>query len=348
MPDPASRSDPRFAPHAGRDLGEMFSEVSPRYDQLNAILSLGQDRAWRRALWAEVPEGARVVLDVCCGNGVSLSGLRRPGRLLLGMDSSRVMLLDGAERFGRRVGGPWFVRADGFHLPLAGSSVDAITIAFGLRNLRPRPEALRELARVLRPGGVMVVLEAAPPRPGLLAPLHHAYLRFVVPLVGMFSPDPGAYRYLARSILEFGDDRALAPEMSSAGLELHRERSFLAGASRLWVARRRPAAGQSAAGAGDSVQAATEEGQLGAGHAAFQRQRDREWRLWRSLLLILDLALLGVVVWALASFGNFIKANGLTGWPVAVGRVLLWGGLVFAVIRAAMVVSRLRYPPEER
>src|SRR5262249_36093504 len=115
MPAP---SDPRVASHAPRALGEMFSAVSPRYDLLNALLSLGQDRVWRYHLWAAVPDDARVVADVACGSGASLWGLRRPGRTVLGLDASELMLEAAAERIARRIGAPHLVRADAFRLPL--------------------------------------------------------------------------------------------------------------------------------------------------------------------------------------------------------------------------------------
>src|SRR5262245_19783630 len=182
----------------------MFDDVSGRYDLLNRILSLGQDRAWRAAMWREVPEAARAVLDLCTGSGVSLPGLRRPGRLVLGVDVSLGMLAVAAGHQNPLGWAPRLVCADGFRLPIADGALDAITIAFGIRNLRPLDEALRELHRVLRPGGALVVLEAAAPAPGPFAPFHGFYLRRLVPLAGRLSPDPSAYQYLSRSIFEFG------------------------------------------------------------------------------------------------------------------------------------------------
>src|SRR5262245_62531553 len=122
----------------------MFDDVSGRYDLLNRIMSLGQDRAWRAAMWRSVPEDARAVLDLCTGSGVSLPGLRRPGRLVLGVDVSLRMLEIAAHAQGRSGWAPRLVCADGFRLPLPPGALDAITIAFGIRNLRPREEALTE------------------------------------------------------------------------------------------------------------------------------------------------------------------------------------------------------------
>ena len=182
----------------------MFDDVSGRYDLLNRLMSLGQDGAWRAAMWRAVPESAGTVLDLCTGSGVSLKGLRRPGRIVLGMDVSLRMLEIAAGRQRETGWTPRVVCADGFHLPLRDRSLDAITIAFGMRNLRPREEALVELARVLRPGGTLAVLEATAPASGPFAPIHAFYLRRVVPWLGRLSKYPSAYAYLSRSVFEFG------------------------------------------------------------------------------------------------------------------------------------------------
>ncbi len=348
MPSTGTPSpDPRFEPRAHRALGEMFSEVSPRYDLLNSVLSLGQDRGWRYHLWATVPEEARLVADVCCGSGVSLAGLRRPGRTLLGFDASHSMLALAAERFGRRVGGPVLVRADGFRLPLADGTLDALTIAFGLRNLRPRAEALRELARVLRPGGTLAILEAAGPRPGGFAPVHGLYLKWVVPAVGLLSPEPRAYAYLARSILEFGDGRDLGEDCARAGLRLVHEQRFLLGATWLWVARREPADA-----AGVSVQPTAVQFARAAAPRPFRpafrwTARQKEWQVGQALLAILNLTLVAALVAALGTYGNFLSRSHFRSWLTAAGWVVIWVGLAFSLGRAIFILSRLRYPPQD-
>src|SRR5262245_12971141 len=171
----------RFAPRAAREMAEMFDQVSGRYDLLNRLMSLGQDTAWRRAMWRAVPARARVVLDLCTGSGVSLDGLRKPGRLVIGADVSLQMLERAADRQRPSGWAPRLVCADAFALPLRDGALDAITIAFGIRNLRPRSEALAELTRVLKPGGVLSVLEAAAPQRGPFSLFHFFYLRRVVP-----------------------------------------------------------------------------------------------------------------------------------------------------------------------
>src|SRR5258706_10919232 len=244
----------RFAPRAGREMAEMFDEVSDRYDLPNRVMSRGQDAAWRRAMWRAVPAGAIAVLDLCTGSGVSLAGLRKPGRLVIGADVSLWMLERAATQQRSSGWAPRLVCADAFSLPLRDGALDAITIAFGIRNLRPGHEALGELARVMKTGAVLAVLEASAPRPGPLAPFHAFYLKRVVPWAGRFSDDPSAYRYLGQSILEFGSGPEFERQLAATGFTLVAQRSFLLGAARLWVARRRPGDGQIASIHPDELQ----------------------------------------------------------------------------------------------
>src|SRR5262245_34493061 len=115
MPPNDSTTDPdRFAPHAVREMEAMFDDVSGRYDFLNRVMSLGQDRAWRVAMWRGVPESAHAVLDLCTGSGVSLTGLRRPGRLVIGADVSLRMLELAAANHGTAGWAPRLVCSDAF------------------------------------------------------------------------------------------------------------------------------------------------------------------------------------------------------------------------------------------
>src|SRR5438105_3896445 len=138
MPSSPEPAPARFRPHAVRELAGMFDDVSGRYALLNRLMTLGRDHAWRAAMWRLVPARARVVLDLCTGNGSSLAGLVEPGRLVLGVDASARMLARAAAEHGSRSWGPRLVCADAFRLPLPDASVDAVTVAFGVRNLRPR------------------------------------------------------------------------------------------------------------------------------------------------------------------------------------------------------------------
>src|SRR5262245_51050575 len=275
----------RFRPHAVRELGGMFDDVSARYDLLNRIMSLGQDRAWRAAMWRAVPEDARRVLDLCTGSGVSLPGLRRPGRLLIGADLSLGMLELARDRFGTVGWAPRLVCADAFRLPLPDRSLDAVTIAFGIRNLRPLAHALEELGRVLRPGGTLAVLEAAAPGAGPVAPLHRFYLRHLVPLAGRLSPDPSAYVYLSRSIFEFGSGPEFEAGLAAAGFRVLDQRRFLLGATRLWVAER---GGQELAAPGVTRLRIARPGLSGGVNVPIQNDRGAgEWRTWTAVQMVL-------------------------------------------------------------
>ncbi len=331
----------RFEPRAARAMASMFDSVSGRYDLLNRLMTLGQDDAWRRAMWREVPERARVVLDLCTGNGVSLPGLRRPGRTLLGVDVSLGMLEAAADEHFGPGWAPRLACADAFHLPLGRGSVDAVTIAFGMRNLRPRADALAELARVLAPGGTLVVLEATAPRPGPLAPLHRAHLEHGVPALGRLSGDPSAYRYLGQSILEFGDGEAFERAARERGFTLVRRRRFLLGATALWTLR----APDAAPGVGggirpermESVQSArtggSESGQLPHPDAA----RGSEARTWARVQAVLSAVLTAALVWALVVYAKFnaelplSDAGKLAGWVLIVAGIVGFGARTIAL-----------------
>jgi demethylmenaquinone methyltransferase/2-methoxy-6-polyprenyl-1,4-benzoquinol methylase len=315
----------------------MFDGVSRRYDLLNSILSLGRDGAWRRAMWRAVPEGARAVLDLCTGNGASLSGLRRPGRLVVGADVSLGMLEFAAEGQ-RQVGwAPRLLCADAFHLPLRGGSVHAVTIAFGMRNLRPTGDALAELSRVLAPGGTLVVLEAAAPTAGPLAPFHRFYLQRVVPLIGRLSDDPSAYRYLAESILEFGGGSEFEAALREVGFEVVGRRAFMMGATRLWVALRGVPNGQIAAIDPVAVQSARHAQGGPAGDAAL----GAEWRVWTGLQAALSAGLCAALILALRTFANFGGDLPLLSWQRGLAWALLWGGVLIFGARTVSLVLRL-------
>lgn len=222
-------------------LGSMFSAISWRYDFLNALMSLGQDGAWRRALAASIPEGARV-LDLCCGSArSSVPAFARARRTVVGLDVSYAMLARG-RAFARGQHARFDpVQGDGFHLPFRGGTFDVVTAAFGLRNLVPLPAAAHEIQRVLAPGGRFLALDSVAPS-GVFAPFHALYLRHAVPLLGRLSPDPRAYRYLSESIFDFGPPAVVARRLEDAGFESPvTARPLLLGAVALFEGRRRNA-----------------------------------------------------------------------------------------------------------
>ena len=221
-----------------REVGRMFDRAAARYDLLNALLSWGRDGAWRAAMAAFVGPGEKV-LDLCCGSARSVAPVaRRTGRTVVGVDISAAMLAQG-KRHGLDAGLRFApVRADAFRLPFADGTFDAVTIAWGLRNLRPESDALAEIQRVLRPGGTLVVLESPSPEPGLLGLAHRLYLRAAVPTLGRLSSDPRAYAYLSSTVLSYGTRREVTDRLERAGLRVLRTRWLFLGAAALWVSQK--------------------------------------------------------------------------------------------------------------
>ncbi len=341
-PDPEAsglRGFPAAGDHAVREMAGMFDHVSGRYDLLNSIMTLGQDRAWRAALARAVPDSARVVLDLCTGSGVSLEGLRRPGRVLLGVDASLRMLELAADEHGPWGWAPRLACADAFRLPFRDDALDAVTIAFGMRNLRPRPGALAELARVLAPGGTLVVLEATAPRPGVLAPFHRFYARRIIPLLGRLSSDPVAYRYLSGSIFEFGTGEEFERDLAAAGFGIATRRAYMFGAARLWAAQR-------LAGASDAaLRIARFPGPGSGDFAQARRLRALEWRWWTVTRAAVSAALTGSLVWALFTWVKWRPLMNLEPWQDRALWVLILAGLAGFGIRTLALVLRLLGPP---
>lgn len=198
----------------------MFDRVAPRYDTANTIFSMGQDRHWRRV--AAAAAGVRTgdtVVDVAGGTGALAHELARTGARVLVLDFSWNMVATGAARAGAAGDNAiWWCNGDGMRLPLADASVDAVTIAFGLRNLPDPAAGLAEFARVTRPGGRLVVLEFSHPT---WAPFRSVYTRYLVgaipSLARVVTSDPAAYRYLAESIQAWPDQQSLAGIIAGAG-----------------------------------------------------------------------------------------------------------------------------------
>jgi demethylmenaquinone methyltransferase/2-methoxy-6-polyprenyl-1,4-benzoquinol methylase len=346
MTDPAPH-DPqraRFAPRAAREMAGMFDRVSRRYDWLNALMTLGQDGAWRTAMSREVPADTVVVVDLATGSGVSTVGLRRAGRTVVGVDVSLRMLRAAEDDYGGPGWAPRFVCADGFALPLRDGAVGAVTIAFGIRNLRPRADALREIRRVLKPGGTLVILEATAPRRGLVASLARTWIRFGIPLLGRLSDDPSAYRYLSESIFEFGAGPELERDLAAADFALARRRDFLFGAARLWTAR-----GPSAAGRIASVRPEPLHDAMSARFGATSDPvtvalRTREWRTWAWLNALVSGTLLASLVWGTAAFAKWAPALPLQPWQRSAGWFLLTFGLIAFAVRTVILGRRAMGP----
>lgn len=202
----------------------MFSRIAPRYDLLNHILSLNFDRSWRRRLVETVRlRRGGSILDACAGTGdVAFAFARRaePAEVVA-VDLSAEMLRIGDEK-ARRLGLDGlvrFVEGDVLELPFGGGRFDAVSIAFGLRNLPDYASGVAEMTRVIVPGGKLAMLEFAPPSQDLFRKGYAFYLGHVIPLVGgLVSGSAEAYRYLASSVGEFLPPERVVDLMKAAGL----------------------------------------------------------------------------------------------------------------------------------
>lgn len=200
---------------APREVAAMFDDVAGRYDLTNDVLSLGQDRRWRRAVLRAVdPRPGLLVLDLAAGTGTSSEPFEAAGSSVVPADFSLGMLRTGK----RRRPDLGFTAGDALHLPFADEVFDAVTVSFGLRNVADPDAALVELRRVTRPGGRLVVCEFSRPR---WRPFRVAYLEYLVralPAVARaISSNPDSYVYLAESIQSWPDQAALAARVRQAG-----------------------------------------------------------------------------------------------------------------------------------
>lgn len=193
----------------------MFDDVAHRYDITNDILSLGQTRAWRRAVVRAVdPRPGMRILDLAAGTGTSSVPLAASGAFVVPCDFSLGMLMVGHAKFPHLS----FVAGDGMHLPFADASFDAVTISFGLRNIQDRLAGLRELRRVTRPGGRLVVCEFSHPTWAPFRTVYEEYLMKALPgIASKTSSNPDAYIYLAESIRAWPDQDELAVDIARAG-----------------------------------------------------------------------------------------------------------------------------------
>jgi demethylmenaquinone methyltransferase/2-methoxy-6-polyprenyl-1,4-benzoquinol methylase len=201
----------------------MFDRVASRYDALNSVMTAGLHHRWRERAGerAELGRGESA-LDVCCGTGdLTLELARRvaPGGHVVGCDFSEPMLDLAREKAASRgAPGVRFEWADALSLPYDAGRFDAVTVGFGVRNLADLDRGLRELTRVLRPGGRLVVLEIIHPTRPPLSTFFSLWFDRIVPLIGGLSEESEAYEYLPESVRSFPPPRRLAEMMDATGL----------------------------------------------------------------------------------------------------------------------------------
>jgi demethylmenaquinone methyltransferase / 2-methoxy-6-polyprenyl-1,4-benzoquinol methylase len=193
----------------------MFDDVARRYDLTNDVLSMGQDRRWRREVLAAVdPMPGEHVLDLAAGTGTSSEPFRARGALVVPCDFSVGMLQEGKRKLPHLP----FTAGDGTRLPFADDTFDAVTISFGLRNIVDPDVGLSEMLRVTRPGGRLVVCEFSSPVVELFRTVYIEYLMKALPTIARaVSSSPDAYVYLAESIRAWPDQVGLATRIQAAG-----------------------------------------------------------------------------------------------------------------------------------
>jgi demethylmenaquinone methyltransferase / 2-methoxy-6-polyprenyl-1,4-benzoquinol methylase len=194
------------------EVRTMFDRIAPVYDPMNRLMTAGLDRRWRRLTAAAVVRPGDRVLDACCGTGDLAVAARRAGGHVTGLDFSERML----ERARRKDAAVEWVRGDLLALPFPAGSFDSATVGFGVRNVEDLDAGLRELARVVRPGGRLGCLEITRPR-GLLRPFFRLWFDGIVPLTGKLLPGGAAYAYLPASVRRFPGPEDLAAAMERVG-----------------------------------------------------------------------------------------------------------------------------------
>ncbi|MBK7877914.1 MAG: bifunctional demethylmenaquinone methyltransferase/2-methoxy-6-polyprenyl-1,4-benzoquinol methylase UbiE [Planctomycetes bacterium] len=203
-----------------RQVRAMFARIAGSYDLLNRVLSLGIDQRWRKAMLAAAGDvEGRVVVDACCGTGDVAFTFARAGAHVVGVDFTPEMLRRAERKKDPRVPPSVFAHGDALSLPVKSASADLCTNAFGIRNVQDRRAGLREMRRVLRPGGRVVILEFTMPPGAILGALYRFYFTRVLPFVGrLVSKDDDAYSYLPRTVLAWPSPTEFQREMEREGL----------------------------------------------------------------------------------------------------------------------------------
>ena len=209
----------------------MFDRIAPVYDVMNRVMTGGLDRRWRRITVEQVVSPGDRVLDACCGTGdLAIAAQRRGAAEVVGLDFSEEML----ERARRKAPELEWVRGDALALPFGEASFDAATVGFGVRNVDDLEAGIRELRRVLRPGGRLAILEITTPV-GALAVFYGFWFDRVIPLLGKVLPGGAAYTYLPASVRRFPKPEDLADLLAENGFGKVRFRRFAGGIVALHV-----------------------------------------------------------------------------------------------------------------
>jgi demethylmenaquinone methyltransferase/2-methoxy-6-polyprenyl-1,4-benzoquinol methylase len=217
----AAATTRRGAIQSGDTVRRMFNRIVPRYDLMNRVMTGGRDVAWRNIVAKQAASCGGDVLDVATGTGDLAFAIRQAGaKRVIGTDFSEEMIEAAKKKAPKHGPDVRFEIADALDLPFDDASFDAVTVGFGLRNMVDYDAALREMHRVLRPGGCAIVLEMTPFKRPILGPPFRFYFEKVVPVVGgLLSGSLTAYRYLPSSVEAFPPAHELAEMMHDAGFE---------------------------------------------------------------------------------------------------------------------------------
>lgn len=205
----------------GPGVQKMFDDIAGRYDLMNRVMTLGQDQKWRRFVVRSAgnPE-AESTLDLATGTGDIAALMKEtfPGAKVYGADFSLNMLKEAQRRFNKR--NLSWLACDANTLPFASNSFDAVTFGYLLRNVDDALQVLKEVHRVLKPGGRVVCLDTTPPEKNLMYPFVRFYFRFGIPILGkMIADDEAAYAYLTGSTMDFYSAQELAEQFTAAGFK---------------------------------------------------------------------------------------------------------------------------------
>lgn len=214
-------------------VNALFNGIARRYDLINDVQSGGLHRWWKRRLVRMAAVGAgHSALDLCCGTGDIAFALAQHGARVTGLDFSEGMLGVARERASAQPGcAVVFLQGDAMHLPFADDSFDAVTVGYGLRNLADPVQGLREMHRVARPGGRLLVLDFGNPSNRLWRKLYYTYLRCMVPVFGrVFCGNWAAYAYILESLEHYMAQEGVAATMREMGCHEVRVLNFFGGA----------------------------------------------------------------------------------------------------------------------
>ncbi|MDO5048647.1 MAG: demethylmenaquinone methyltransferase [Actinomycetaceae bacterium] len=226
-PNNAAEVNRAYLDKKPHEIAGMFNKVAHRYDLTNEALTLGQVHIWRRGVRRALnPRPGERILDLAAGTGGSTAALAESGAEVVGCDLSEGMIAVGRQRHPELT----FVQGDATDLPFEDASFDAVTISFGLRNVENTEKALREMARVVRPGGRLVICEFSRPTWPVFATVYSFYLEQILTRVaGLLSSDDEAYDYLIESIQEWPDQEKLGAMIARSGWQRVQYRNYTGG-----------------------------------------------------------------------------------------------------------------------